>query len=140
MDLSDGSQWCEFQINGHAFECEAFEAADLLSEIDFAHRNDPHTCTACGSSVFPIEDVKPADLQCQACGAKSDKIRYSQDYLDDVVSLLRERYGAKRVSRGEAWKFYSTIASTVRELKKNVGSTAKSDIVSGSTAQPGPTT
>lgn len=130
IDLSADSQWCEFSIGGQAFECEAFEVAELLADIDHAHRYDPHTCGVCYLVVPANAEAAPSELRCAACGEKSkDKIRFSQVYLDDVAKLLRERFGLARVSRTEAWRFYDAIASTIRDLKKNLGSTAKSDTV-----------
>lgn len=127
INLSDGVKWGEFTIGDFTFEAEIFEAVDLLTEIDIAHRDDPHTCRKCHSEFIVTTDDERYGrgnlYTCPACDAKAadGDIRFSQLYLDDVAKLIRERYGAPRCSRPEAYKFYRACVGLSDDLKKNAG-------------------
>lgn len=130
IDLNEDSLWLQFSINGTEFEIEAFEASDLLADIDAKHAADPHTCLACWKEfrVDPADFGRPEVYKCRGCGQRyqddkgevTGKIKISQVFLDDVSALLKSRFGVTRISRSEAARFYSAVNNTVADAKKNL--------------------
>lgn len=122
INLSEGVEWITFQIGDHSFDCEVFEAADVLSENDRRHVNDLDSCTACDHVfLIPREERSIEDKgkwKCPQCD--SDRVLPSQLYLDDVAKILVGRYGAKRCSRKEAAAFYSNVIKFVNAKKKEL--------------------
>lgn len=148
IDLDANSIWLQFTIHGVEFEIEAFEASDLLADIDAKHSADPHTCLTCWKEfVVPAEDYgRPDRYKCPACGQRytddngeaTGKIKLSQVFLDDVIALLKKRFGVKRMSRSEAATFYNVVMQNVEDAKKKLEESLMSLSGSESTLQAGP--
>lgn len=127
INLSADAGWATFVIGGFEFEAEVYEVVDLLADVDAKHRNDLHRCLSCSHEfAVPAELYGKADqYACPACEARAQdgKIKFSQLYLDDVVSLLKSKFNVPRCSRTEAYAFYSKIVELSDSLKKTTGST-----------------
>lgn len=103
--LDEEDCFLSFELYGHQFEVDAWDASDVLAkEIDAKHAGQPK-----GELAF----------------------------LDDVIALLKSRWGVPRCSRKGAWLFYKTVTDKTDELKKTTGSTLESATGSESTAAAG---
>ncbi len=120
VDLGEDSVWLSFKINGIEFQTEAFEASDLLAEIDRKHAGDPHSCTECNTAFTVPKELfgQTSKYTCPQC--QSTKIAVSQVFLDDVKKMLAERFGAIRCARGEAARFYNAVVDATEAAKKNI--------------------
>lgn len=138
--LDADSHWLQFEIAGTEFHTEAFEACDLLAEIDERHAYDPHRCTACQKDfVIDISDSggDAGKIVCPGCKS-ADHVRISQLFLDDVVALIKTRWQVPRVSRGEALRFYNIVVQETATAKKKSMTPAGSPTgTEGSTPPPG---
>jgi dihydroorotate dehydrogenase len=121
IKLDENSIWLKFEVGGASFEVEAFEAVNLLAEIDREHADDPNSCLKCKSKFNVEADGVLDNIVCPSCGARGNDVQPAQDFLDDVAKLIVERWGAKRCSRNEAGQFYNVIVAKTEEAKKNIG-------------------
>ncbi len=146
INLDQNSIWLRFAIGGVEFEVEAYEASDMLADIDTRHATDPHTCLKCLKTfVVPKEDYGDIEkYNCPGCGQRhtdedgpTSKIKVSQVFLDDVVALLKSRFGVNRCARSEAAQFYNAVTSNVEAAKKNLERSLMSLSGSESTSQAG---
>lgn len=122
VNLDSGTKWLNFVIEEFEFEVEVLETISLLSSIDRDHVNDLNECLKCCNKFSHMVgvDTESNSLVCPKCKSTGDKIAPSQDYLDDVVDLMKTRWKVKRCSRVHASFFYSRLVEEHNLLKKNL--------------------
>lgn len=121
IEIDGDAEWLTIKLADHTFQCELYDALDLLVEIDLRHARDSHECLDCRHrwSTADQTQAAPAKPICPAC--QSEKVLMSQAFLDDVAKLLTERYGAPKCSRRGAAYFYNLVVSQSEEAKKKRG-------------------
>lgn len=128
FELDQSSDFATFVIDGKDVEVDIYQVNDKLVEIDRRHLDDLTECEDC-LKAWPPRINGETLTKCPGCD--SEKLRPSQDFLDDVAKLVCG-YGPKRCSRKLAAYFYDKVLGCIGGLKKNTNSTPESP--SGSTA------
>lgn len=133
IDLSANEILLDFTIHGHAFSAEVFEAARFIGRIESRYESTANECQKCLALLPPRrgDDV----IKCPACG--SDDIGMAQALIDDLVKMLKQRYGVERCGSQAAMLFYATIMDAVADLKKKTMTTQESPSGTASTPLPG---
>lgn len=117
IQLDTESEWLTFEIHGHSFSVEIFEANDILAENDRKYLNDPDACLDCNHEFIRIgDDRKKRPLTCPKC--QSENVFPSQRFLDGVAEILISRWKAPRCSRSEAGAFYNAVVDAAEAKKK----------------------
>ena len=138
ISLDDETGLVEFSVRGQTFLVDPYEAGDRLREIDQRHKEDANTCLDCGKKLPPFygeDGTQAPGVACGGCGSRN--VYICQDFLDDVAKLLTEHYGAPRLTRSAAGKFYTAMVEVMQSLKKTTSTTPQSPTGTESIQQAG---
>ena len=135
IDLGENEICLDFTIHGYAFTAEIFEAARYIARVESRYENTANECQKCFALLPPKRGE--GQLQCPACA--SFDVGMSQALIDDLVKMLKERYGVPKCGAQAAMLFYGTIMDQVTDVKKKTMTMPESATGLASTPLPGQT-
>lgn len=124
MKLGGKSKWGTFELNGKGYEFELWEALEFIGEIANRHQDDMNECLDCHVKFSNPQGERPDgwELTCEKCG--STNVRPDQTFVDEMVKMMKVRYGVPKCARNEAREFERMVREATEAEKKTPTPTA----------------